>query len=459
MSFLLKSSRWSNAKNAVVYFFTDKNLKKLVRDSSWLYFASVVTSILGFFQAILVARLLGASNYGMLALIIAYVSIINQLVDFRVWETVTKYLAEFWVKEDKARALATVKCAYLIDFFTGVLAFLIVISSAPLVAKYIMHQHGAITLIRLYTFSLLFRTVNGTSTAILRVFDKFSWLSLQSIFVSTFKFILVVTVFFLRYGIKSILAIYLISEAIGGLIFVVLAFNVINKAMREAYKKAKISLLKYKFREMASILLHTNLTAFLKMAAIRIDEMLLGYFKTNTEVGYYKLAKTLVLILGKVSNPIYSVIYPEIVKLWSVGSRENFKIFLKKVTLLTGIAVLPLALGIFIFAPLIIKWAAGQEFLASTTAVRIMIWGEAALLLPIWARPAAVSMSKAYISNLGLTISALLWPIGSFILMPSWGTNGAAIIHVISNTVRISFVVFLVLYYIQKSGPSISINA
>ena len=313
-------------------------------------------------------------------------------------------------------------------------------------------------LVSLYALNLLLSTVDGTSRAVLRVFDKFAWLSAQSVLVSAFKFGLIGVIFFMKYSLKQVLIAYLISEGIGSAILVVLSLKVIKTRMKGAYREARLSLLRGRLREMASMLWHTNLTTFLKLAGVRIDEILLGYFQAPTQVGYYKLAKTVIAILGKVGHPIYAAVYPEIIKLWAAGRQEEFKAFLKKVTVLTGAAILPLALGIFAFAPWIIKLIAGEEFIASALAARIMIWGQVARLLPLWVRPTEIGMGKAYISNLGLMLSAVLWPLGSLVLMPLWGVNGAAVLYLFNTLVRISFVMFLIRRNMQRSERSVLIG-
>src|ERR1700757_3460169 len=70
-------------------------LRRLVRNSSWGLASTAIEFVLSLVETTLVARALGAADYGRLALVVASVVSIKQLVDVRAWEGATRYLAEF----------------------------------------------------------------------------------------------------------------------------------------------------------------------------------------------------------------------------------------------------------------------------------------------------------------------------------------------------------------------------
>ena len=201
LSKLIKLTTYKNFYNATK---TDALFRRLLRNSSYLFSANVIVSGFGFVQSILLARFLGVEQYGLLALIMTYVMAVNQLLDFRVWETVIKYVSEFWVKGERERAWATVKLAYWIDFLTGVFAFLVAVLAAPLAAS-LLHRSEIASLASIFALKLLFSTINGTSRAILRVFDKFKWISVQVVIQSATMLGLVASALFAGYGIKEVL--------------------------------------------------------------------------------------------------------------------------------------------------------------------------------------------------------------------------------------------------------------
>ena len=107
-------------KQAVLH---DQSFRRVLSHSGWVLSANTVTLVLSFAQGILVARVLGVEQYGILALITTYTTTINQFVDSRVWETATKFVIQYKETGELPRASAVVKLCYLVDALTGGFSF------------------------------------------------------------------------------------------------------------------------------------------------------------------------------------------------------------------------------------------------------------------------------------------------------------------------------------------------
>lgn len=287
----------------VVRSVFDRQFKTVIKNSGWLLAGDISSSVLRLLQTILVGRLLGAEQFGSLALIIAYATIVNQFVDFRVWEMTTKYLSDFWMKGDRERTLATVKLSYLIDFLSGVVAFLIVILGLPLVSRFVFSEPVAGELVVLFALSLLFATVNGAGQAILRVFDEFQRLAAWRVAVSAARLTLVASALLAGLGLEGILIAYSVSALAGALGLLYCSIKVVKALM--GGRNGSISLLRGRYREIGLFLLHTNMGTFWGSIIKNLDVMLLGYFWGTAEVGYLKMAKTYVSQLARITNPLY----------------------------------------------------------------------------------------------------------------------------------------------------------
>jgi len=423
--------------------------RRLFKNSSYLLFSTVVTSVLGLVQAIIVARSLGVSNYGLLALVTAYVATIKQLVDFRVWETVIKYLSEFWVNGDKARAMATVKLAYWIDSLTGILAFGIIVLGAPSAAR-LLHQPMLSELAWILALSSVFATINGTSNAILRVFNRFKWIAIQQIVQGMVSLGLVLLVVALGYGLKGIVAAYVLTAFIGALILTSFSLKVIHQNMWNVRREGRISLLRDRYRELGWFLFHTNMSAFWGMLVRRFDVLILGYFGTTVDVGYFKLAKNFVTVLAKLHDPIYNSVFPEISKLWALGDVREFNRFLKKLTLIMGSIFVPLGLGVFFLCGLVIRWTVGPDFAPAALAVQIMVWGVTIRCVLMGARPTIIAIGRPEIGHLAIGTGAILYLGLSIIVVPLWGYLGTATMSLIPGIVANAIMLGVYVLSMQK---------
>lgn len=417
-------------------FFGDDVFNRLLKNGSLLLGSSSIVAVISLVQGIIIARILGAASYGLLAMVFAYVNIVNGFIDFRAWEACTKYISEFWAKGEKEKSLATLTLCYLIDLVSGVIAFIIIVISAKLAASLFFQRPELSGLMMLYGCSLLFLTVNSTSSALLRVFDKYLMLSLYDIFKAIITLSLILLFLSFGLGLRGIVLGYVLSALIGGLVKTVMAINVISKTMWHNRKKAiNLSILKGRFREIVKFLIHTNVGSSLVLATRNIDVMILGYFRAPAEVGYFKLAKSFVSYLPRLSDPFYIAVFPELSKLWAKEQRKEIIQLFKKATVMIASIAIPVAIVVSTFSTQIILFTAGRDFLPAAIAIRIMIIGTVIAVLFFWAHPACLAIGRAdAYAKVNAVSLAFVISLG-FILIPTFGFIGSAIDYVIAYLV------------------------
>ena len=131
--------------------------EKLFRNAKWLLGGKTLSGVFAALEVVILARMLGVNSYGVLVLVVAYVDIVDNIFDFRVWETATKYIGGYLAEGENEKVLSVIKLSYIINIFSGLLAFLIIIVTAKLAQKYFIHSEGAYYFIYIYGFSMLFK--------------------------------------------------------------------------------------------------------------------------------------------------------------------------------------------------------------------------------------------------------------------------------------------------------------
>ncbi len=82
----------------------DNILRRVVRNSGYLFSSTTISAVLSFVQGIFAVRLLGINGYGLaVGTIILFASNVNRLLSFRMSEVMVKYLAEALTKEKYSR--------------------------------------------------------------------------------------------------------------------------------------------------------------------------------------------------------------------------------------------------------------------------------------------------------------------------------------------------------------------
>lgn len=72
--------------------FKNDLIRRMFKNSGYLFSTTGISAIASMFQGILSARLLGASGFGILGTITLFTSVINNFVSFRMGELVVKYV-------------------------------------------------------------------------------------------------------------------------------------------------------------------------------------------------------------------------------------------------------------------------------------------------------------------------------------------------------------------------------
>ena len=291
--------------------------------------AGIFTAI----QTVVIARMLGVSDYGLLSLVIAYISILNMFFDLKVWETATKYIGTYLEQGESDKVRSMVKLSYILDVVSGVIAFVIAIVTAKLISTYIIHTPDAYVLIWIFSVSLFIDTANSTSDAILRVFDRFKTIAFINSFQKLFRLIIVLGFLYAGYEIKGVLYGFIIASFVGISIRMWAVVKTMSENNLQGWLSADLGLIRDQWKGIAWFLGNTSFIATLKTGNEKyLGIMILGYFAGKDAVAFYKVARSVAAAINKVVDPLYEAIYPELVKFTTTNSYRDFNKMIKSTT-------------------------------------------------------------------------------------------------------------------------------
>ncbi len=407
---------------------SDNLSRKLYKNASWLFGGKTASSIFTTIQLIIIARFLELSEYGLLETVIAYVGILNLLLDFNVWETATKYIGSFWAEEQKDKVCSMIKLSYIIDISTGIVAFIIVILTAGIANKYFIKSDTALVFIYIYAFSLFVDTANSTSDAILRVFDKFKKIAYISSTQNFIRLVLVSSFLIYDWSIKGILLAYVLASIFGFFYRVITVHKILVENDLRQWYKARISLLRNYRKEILWFLVNTSFAATLKASADKyLGVLLLGYFSTKEAVALYKIAKSFTQVISRISNPLHEAIYPELVKIKSSNQITNLIDLIKRSTLTLVKISVPLVIVMILFPEQILNIVVGSKYTEASNVLRILLIAVLISQLTFWTAPTFLALDKPGLRTIIQLGSILVYLILMLLLVPQYAHIGAAL--------------------------------
>ncbi len=406
----------------------DPLLRRIVANSGWLLGANSLGTVFSLIQGVLVARVLGVEKYGILAVVMTFVTVVNRLTSFRMSEFVIKYVSDALEANRPDQAAAATKIALGLEAGASVIAFGVVWFLAPLGASWFVDTPDAESLIKIYGVVVLGNLVSETSTGLLQVFNQFR---LQSILLSISRAVSLIAVLFVFLqagGLRGILLAYLLGNIVTALLLLFSALRETTRHLGKGWCYTSFTVLRGGWKTKINFALSTNISATLSLITKDSDLLWLGYFRNPIEVGYYKLAISLTTLVLIPVSPLTQTVYPEITREVAAHRWVQLRKLLWRCSGLAASYTIPVSLFFGILSPWLIGFFYGPEFVPAAAVLVILLLGLAFANILFWSRPALLALNRSdYPVKVNILVSFLKL-IGIFILLPRLGYIGNAIL-------------------------------
>ena len=369
----------------------DLLLRRVIRNSSYLFSSNAVSAVLGAVQMYLVIRLLSPEEYGLaLGIIMVFVSNVNRLLSFRMSEVVVKYAGEALARDDRQRAAALVKGIGLTEAVTSVAAYLVLLALAASAAR--TYETSAF-LFAFYGLFLLANLVYETSVGVLQATDQFKYVARANLFQSITTATLILVAFLLQWGIFEVLAAYLIGKTIAGLTVSGSALREVQRRLGSGWVRAPLGLLS-DWKSIGRFMLSTNLNGTINLFARDNIPLYIGYFLSTAEVGYFKFALSLINLVMLPIEPFIWPTYAEITR--TIAGREwgATRRLLKQVSSIAGVWTLFTGGGLIALGWWLIPLVFGADYSPAYPAVVVLLFGYGFANVFNWNRPLLLALGK-----------------------------------------------------------------
>jgi O-antigen/teichoic acid export membrane protein len=178
---------------------------------------------------------------------------------------------------------------------------------------------------------------------------------------------------------------------------------------------------------------------------LRIDQFVLSYVRSPTEVGYYGVGVTIVGLLLKISEATGTVVFPRL----AASDRREAQLATARVVrhtlFLTGLGVL----GLGIAGPIAIRVLYGTKFEPAIIPMLILLPGALMMSLYQLLTRSFTSDAKQEINIMAATVALILNVALNFLLDPRFGAAGAAMSNGISYGTA---ALILLVAFVRESG-------
>lgn len=418
--------------------------KNLLKNASWLFSGNMAASLFAAAEPVLIARFLGVEQFGLFSLIVAYVGIVSGLIDLKSPEAIVRYVGQHKEFGEKDRVISFIKFFYIVDFLVGIAALGACLLLAGIADDLFIHSENTFKFTLIYSLSILVSSINKSSEAVLRVFDRFKTIAFVRTSRTALRVILVAVSLFIGLGIEGVLTCYVIAAFIFFLMLQITVFGVLKQLGFKRWTAAKIENLEATIAEVRSFVFTSTFTGFLNNAFRRqIPVLILGYFASREAVGLYRVATTFSALRAKLRQPVQDAVYPALVTAQSRGSKESFGKIVSYSTKNFMKVLLPIGLVFFLFADKIIVALFGSAYESAALALQLIVISDVLSGFCFWIDSAELALNRLKQRVIRVTLSSASYVTLLLILTQAYSYNGAAVSRLAPAIIMLVFSLFM----------------
>jgi O-antigen/teichoic acid export membrane protein len=370
---------------------------------------------------LLLARFLGADQYGLYTLASSPITIATGLAGLGLSPALVRYVAVYNGRRDDAGLWGTLQIGLGLTSIASMVVGIGLFALAAPIAERLFDEPRLIPLLRLGSLMLPFATVSTQLSAATQGFKAMQYRVIaKDISQSVVRVVLIIALVIVgALNAMSATAAQLVSEVI---VFAMLLYFLHRLfALRRPLGAGRRN-----FREMVGFSLPIYITRLINTFRGNIQTLMLGAFEAVTTVGVFAVASKVNMVGRMFGNSIVTASAPIVSDLYDRGKRESLARFYQTMTKWTFTANLPLFLIVQLF-PGVILSIFGEEYVGGAMALTILAWGN---LVDAGTGICGVVIdmtgkTKLKVVNATVTVGLLIGL--NLLLIPVWGLVGAAV--------------------------------
>ncbi len=405
--------------------FENPLLRRVLKNSAYLFSASGITVALSFFQNLLTSNILGPALLGVLGVIVRFTSIINKLASFRMNEMVVKYVGQYKEEGSAAKSAAVFKLACLLESGSSLVSFGVIALLAGWAARIFAKDVSFASLFLLYGLIVVGNLIFESSSGLLHISDRFRSISILQVMQGVVTLALIPFALIADQPIVAVVLAYMAGKLLMGLGVALMAFREGRRQWGGGWWRTPMGTLRGQYREILRFAFSTNISATINLVNKDGEELWVAGLLGTTASGYYKQALALANLVLIPVSPLPHATYPELAREAARKAWENVRYVLKQgsrlAALYTGLA----SLFLIIFGRQIIALLYPQ-FQESYPALVIILIGLFVANTFYWNRTALLALNLPDYPLKVNTVAAVLKIALTLLLVPHYGILASA---------------------------------
>ncbi|MFP6730768.1 MAG: oligosaccharide flippase family protein [Alphaproteobacteria bacterium] len=432
-------------------WFADGFLGRIFRNAGALLGGKAVAGALSLGTLAVTARGLGPELFGTLILIHSYVKLVGGLTKFQSWQAVIHFGATCLEEKRPDDLQRLIKFTTLLDLASAVIGMALAMALVGLVGETLGWDASTVDLVMVYSL-LIAVTIKATPIGVLRLFDRFKLIALQTPLGPTVGLIGVSLAYASDGGLVAYLAAWFAAGAVESAALIALGW-------RELGRQGLLRNLTVSLRGLVKphpglwrFVWAANIFTSLSAAASHLITLLLGWLLGPTAAGLFKIANQFASVLVVPAAILRRTIYPEFAKLTAKGEPRLVRKLMLRAGLISGSAAVVVVLVLMVIAEPLINLIVGPAYGGAADLLVLIAAASAVMLYGFAIEPVFFALGRPGIMLRLSVITAALNLVLIFLLVAEYGLIGAGMAALASTLVSVGLTTFIALKKLRKKA-------
>ncbi|MFH1968576.1 MAG: oligosaccharide flippase family protein [bacterium] len=400
------------------------------------------SKIIKFLFHVLLTRFLGASSYGIYSLGYSIIGIMHNFSLFGLHNGIVKFGSIYKSRKDFSRLRSVVIIALIISLAISAVWFLFIYFGGGFLANKVFNKPDLAYVLKIFAYSLPCLVIITIAASYARSFRKMLYFTgLFDVFHPFLIFILVAILLLLGLHLKGAVNGFLVASVISALvgIFIILKLLPASSKKDIGFSAPEIR----KLMSFSFITLFVDLAIFL---LFRSDSIVLGYFRSASDVGVYSAAANLAIQTIIFVNAFTVIFAPLILDIHHQGKHEEVKNIFQIITRWCLTLSAPLLLFVIFFSSQLMN-IFGEEFRRGGTVLIILCVAQLFCIIGTGATQILLMLGHHKLESINSVELIILNISLNIILISKFGIMGAAIATTLAflaiNSLRLVQIYFI----------------
>jgi len=416
-------------------------LRFAARQTILVFMFTFLAALGAYVFRLVLARNLSVSDYGLFYSIFAFFGLFATFVDFGLTQSMAKFIVELNVKMKFSQIKTILLSGFFFQIITSLLISLIIIFlmfNTEVLLKYFDTSNKILVFLMVVWFVTI--PIDIFLKSIFLGFQKANVVTSIDMSKSVILAILCILFFMLGLDVFTPFVAYALINILVLFIFFPFIFRIAPGVLSAPFEFKKITILPV-FRYAVFI----AFSSFAWLIITYTDSIMILFFRTTEEVGFYQIAIPLSYILLYFVNSLNLVVYPLFSKLKSLNLSDKIEEGASLAYTYAFVGLVPCALILISFPELIISFLFGAKFIPASSALQVLTIGTLFFSLASFNINLLNAVGHARKIAVISIIVALLNILFNSILIPLYGFLGAAYATTVSFFILFLFTLIQVL--------------